>query len=159
MAIGLIIGSIFGLKSQTNPEALYAVLKAQDSLLFDRAFNHCESFLLETLIAEDFEFYHDQGGISPNKASFIKTMKEGICKPENPYPSRRELIPGTLKVYPLFNNGVLYGAIQEGQHRFFQLGSDGKEHEGSTAIFNHLWLLQSGEWKLSRVLSYNHHNP
>lgn len=136
---------------------LFLQLKTQDSLLFDRAFNRCETEWLNELIATNFEFYHDQSGITPSKEDFLKIMREGICRPDNPYTSRRELIENSLKVYPLYNNGDLYGAVQQGEHRFYEKGPDGIEKEGSTALFTHLWILSNQEWKLERVLSYNHH--
>lgn len=139
-------------------DPLFQTLKAKDSLLFDRAFNHCETQFLESLVSENFEFYHDQSGITPSKADFLKVMREGICRPNNPNPSRRELLPESLVVFPLYNNGVLYGAIQKGEHRFFQMRSDGKETYGSTANFTHLWIKENDGWKLARVLSYNHHS-
>ena len=136
---------------------LFQQLKAKDSLLFDRAFNHCETHWLDTLTAEDFEFYHDQSGITPSKKEFLKIMQEGICRPDNPYTSRRELIENSLEVYPLYNNGTLYGAIQKGSHRFYEKGPEGIEKAGNTASFTHLWVLYNQQWKLKRVLSYNHH--
>ena len=140
-------------------DALFKVLKAKDSLLFDRAFNHCETIWLETLISEDFEFYHDQSGVTDSKGAFLKVMREGICRPDNPYRSRRELLPESLEVFPMYNNGQLYGALQRGTHRFFEMDSLGMEREGSTAQFSHLWIHEKNEWKLKRVISFNHHNP
>ena len=134
---------------------LFKTLKAKDSLLFDRAFNACESNYLQELISEDFEFYHDQSGITNSKETFLNGMKQGICNPNNPTKSRRELV-GTLKVFPLFDNGKLYGAIQMGTHRFFEKTEDQPERAGSTAQFTHVWYLEEEEWKLIRVLSYNH---
>ena len=140
----------------TNSE-LYKTLKVNDSLLFDRAFNFCESQYLESLISEDFEFYHDQSGITEGKEAFLKIMKEGICNPDNSTKSRRELIPGSLKVFPLYNNGKLYGGIQNGSHRFYEKVGDQPETKGSTADFTHLRSLKNNQWELIRVLSYNHH--
>ncbi len=142
-----------------NNDPLFQILKAKDSLLFDRAFNHCETQLLELLISEDFEFYHDQSGITSSKKDFLKVMRDGICRQNNPFKSRRELITGSLEVYPLYDQGKLYGLLQRGKHRFFETGPSGIEKEGSTALFSHLWLLEDNDWKLKRVLSFYHHNP
>ena len=137
-------------------QALFHVLKEKDSLLFERAFNHCETSLLNELIADDFEFYHDQSGVTNSKASFIEGMKKGICNPSNTTTSRRELISGSLKVFPLKSKGEVYGAIQEGTHRFFER-TNGVEVPGSIAQFSHLWVLQDSSWVLKRVFSYDHH--
>jgi len=135
---------------------LYKSLKVNDSLLFDRAFNYCESIHLEKLLSENFEFYHDQGGFENSKAGFLQTMKNGICNPNNKTKSRRELVKGSLEVYPLNENGRLYGAIQKGIHKFYETPMGGKEQPGSIAKFTHLWILEKDVWLLQRVLSYDH---
>lgn len=139
--------------------ALYKTLKEKDSLLFDRAFNFCESQYLEELVSENFEFYHDQGGYIPNKVAFLRVMEEGICNPSNPTRSRRELLPESLEVFPLYDNGKIYGAIQKGIHRFFEKTGEEIEKPGSIAQFTHLWIIENEQWKLKRVLSYDHHMP
>lgn len=142
--------------AQSNERELFDLLKQKDSLLFDIAFNKCDLSQLEILVSENFEFYHDKGGITPGKKQFIESMRNGLCKDTTNYRSRRELIAGSLQVYPLANNGKLYGAIQTGDHRFFELPKGQPERAGSKAKFTHLWLLENGEWKLARVLSYDH---
>ena len=124
---------------------LFQKLKATDSLLFQIGFNQCKLSQFEELLSEDFEYYHDQGGIDPSKEAFMETMRNGLCS-TGINSTRRELVEKSLEVYPLGDEGFLYGAIQTGVHRFGQ----------TTAKFTHLWLLEKGEWKLARVLSYNH---
>ncbi|MAP55048.1 nuclear transport factor 2 family protein [Altibacter sp.] len=137
---------------------LFKTLKYNDSLLFDVAFNRCDPAPLHLLIREDLEFYHDQGGIQHSKKEFMETMQKNICGNPN-FKSRRELVPGSLKVFPLYDNGTLYGAIQIGSHRFFESRNGESETPGSTALFTHLWLLKDGNWQLARVLSYDHKAP
>jgi hypothetical protein len=62
---------------------------------------------------------------------------------------RRELVPGTLKVFPVKD----FGAIAQGTHRFCQF-ADGK-CEG-LADFVVVWSNQNGHWQITRVLSYGH---
>ncbi|MGV6832687.1 MAG: nuclear transport factor 2 family protein [bacterium] len=152
----LALGTNSVLAQQATFDELEATLKSADSLLFDRAFNHCEQYHLKTLIAEDFEFYHDQGGISQSKAEFLKIMSDGICRKDNPVKSRRELVEGSLKVFPLYREGQLYGALQTGEHRFFESYNGAPETKGSIALFSHLWLLKDNQWQVARVISYNH---
>lgn len=148
---------LFGILSaqgQSQSSEVYAILKAKDSVLFERSFNLCETYHLNTLISEDFEFYHDKSGVTNSKADFIKIMETGICNPNNPTTSRRELV-GSLEVFPLYDNGTLYGALQNGTHRFFET-TNGKEIKGSIAKFSHLWILENNTWKLKRVISFDH---
>lgn len=133
---------------------LHQILKAKDSLLFTIGFNTCDIRPFEKLISDHFEFYHDLGGITKSKADFISGIQNGLCQSE--YKSRRELICGSLQVFPLKQNGVLYGAIQTGSHRFYETGKNKKEYPTSVARFTHVWLLENGEWKFSRGLSYDH---
>ena len=84
---------------------------------------------------------------------FVKAIKNNICK--NPRNMKRNLDTESLEVFPLKNNGVLYGAIQTGKHTFQE-----KQQENFTTVgitnFTHLWILENNQWKLKRVLSYNH---
>lgn len=134
-----------------------SLLKLNDSLLFDVGFNTCDIAQFQQLVSDDFEFYHDEAGITASKEDFIAGIREGLCT--LPYKPRRELVEGSLQVYPLRKNGLVYGALQTGEHRFSALREDGSEHVTSTALFTHLWLLEKGTWKLSRGISYNHQVP
>ncbi|MCB9251495.1 MAG: class A beta-lactamase-related serine hydrolase [Flavobacteriales bacterium] len=133
---------------------LYKIIKTKDSLLFNVGFNNCDIIQFENLVSDNFEFYHDKSGITSSKSEFISSIKDGICKLT--YKPRRELIEGSLEVYPLENNGVLYGAIQIGRHRFYAIEKDKTEHLTSIAKYSHVWLIENGNWKLSRGLSFDH---
>lgn len=137
-----------------NQAALEQEIRSLDSLLFDVAFNTCDLSPLEEIISEDFEFYHDQGGITGSKSEFIESIKNNICSIN--YRPIRRMVPGTFKVYPLASNGALYGAIQESEHRFFAQEENKLEYFTSIARMTHLWLLENDQWKLKRVLSYDH---
>lgn len=150
----LLAGFTASAQVSTDSE-LFITLKQKDSLIFERGFNQCELEAFVHLIAEDLEFYHDKAGITYNKEAFIKQFKKGICG--NPdYSARRELIPGSLEVFSLYDNGKLYGALQKGAHKFYEKPKDKPEIEGNTARFTHLWLLIDDKWILKRVLSYDH---
>ena len=136
---------------------LFKILKAKDSLIFDVGFNTCNVEVYDEILFDDLEFYHDQGGITVGRDTFIDNFKNGICA-RNDFKSRRELIQGSLQVYPMYQNGKLYAAIQKGEHRFFEKFGDQPETKGSIALFTHLWLLDGDHWKLKRVLSYDHKN-
>ena len=131
---------------------LFKTLKSNDSIIFKRAFNLCEIEKLDPIIADNFEFYHDLGGVQ-DKKKFINAIKTNLCT--NPGNNKRTLVPGSLEVHQLKNNGVLYGAIQKGKHTFQQKQNTEFKTVG-IADFTHLWILENNIWKLKRVLSYNH---
>ncbi|GAA0871874.1 hypothetical protein GCM10009117_10200 [Gangjinia marincola] len=147
--------SISALGQLEQNHVVYQTLKANDSLIFEVAFNHCNIQPMEELLSDDLEFYHDIAGVEKTKAVFINNFRNGLCGNPN-VQSRRELIPESLVVYPLKNNGVIYGAVQQGEHRFFEKVKNQPETAGSTAKFTHLWLLENDTWKLKRVISYDH---
>ena len=143
-------------KSQVNDE-LIQVIYSKDSLLFTVGFNTCNLAPFQELVSTDCEFFHDQSGFTTSKEAFIAQIENGLCKMN--YKATRELIPGTLKVYPMKNNGTLYGAIQEGEHRFYATYPGKDPVVTSEARFTHLWILENDQWFLKRVLSFDHHAP
>ncbi|WP_157717331.1 hypothetical protein [Christiangramia echinicola] len=50
------------------------------------------------------------------------------------------------------------GAVLSGEHLFY-IQEENSERLDGQAKFNHLWLLKEGEWKMHRVLSYDHRAP
>lgn len=133
---------------------LFAELAAKDAELFDAIFNKCDVEKLANLLTEDFEFYHDKSGqVAKSGKEFVASITN-MCDRQNKgidYRARRVLVPNSLNVYPLNN----YGAVQMGVHRFYPLVR-GKSNE--IAKFTHLWKKENGEWRLARVLSYDHKN-
>ncbi len=155
--IFLFLTSVLSAQVEQNSE-LYQTLSKKDSLLFDATFgNNCDLEQLADLLSKDFEFYHDQSGMTPSKEVFIASVREGLCKLD--YKARRELVKGSLEVYPLHNNGKLYGAIQKGEHRFYAKYEGREERLTSIAKFTHVWLLEEKTWRLSKGLSYDHQSP
>jgi len=138
----------------SHSSSLYKIIKMQDSLLFDVGFNTCNLPQFQKVVSDNFEFYHDQAGITSSKAGFINDVKKNVCSLN--YKARRVLEKGSMEVYPLNKKGVMYGAIQTGVHRFYALEPGKPEYFTSRAKFTHLWKLENGEWKLLRSLSYNH---
>ena len=156
IALSLILISIQAEAQVNDSSELFLTLKTNDSLLFNKGFNQCDTSQFEKFIAEDFEFYHDKAGITASKEDFMKNIYNGLCSPTNQSKSRRELVEGSLEVFPLYKNGVLYGAIQKGEHKFFESYNGNPETKGSIAKFTHLWIKENDNWKIKRVLSYNH---
>jgi CubicO group peptidase (beta-lactamase class C family) len=156
IAITLIFTSLFinGFSQLEKSSELYKVIIKKDSLLFNIGFNNCNISQFEILVSDNFEFYHDKGGIVSSKSKFIKNIKSGICDIE--YKAIRKLDTTQTEIFPLHSNGVLYGAIQCGVHKFYALEENKEEYITSIAKFTHLWILENGLWKLSKGLSYDH---
>jgi CubicO group peptidase (beta-lactamase class C family) len=142
-------------KAQVSENSeLFKTLKTKDSLVFNVGFNQCDINQFDQLISNDFEFYHDQGGAYLTKVDFINSIKTNICAIS--YKPRRELVKGSLKVYPLYKNGILYGAIQMGRHRFYAIETGKPERLTGIALFTTLWIKTGENWQMKRILSYDH---
>ena len=130
-------------------------IRAADVALFSAFFDRCDIEALKGMVTDDFEMIHDKGGrVASSAKEFIANI-EGTCarqKTGEDYRARRELIPGSIKVYPVNN----YGAIEVGEHRFFQLLPGKPEKLVEVSLFTQVWKKEDGVWKLARVLSYDH---
>ncbi len=137
---GQAVPSLDAIKSS---QELTQVVKTLDQQLFD-AYNRCDLDKLGAMVADDLEFYHDKTGLSVGKQVFLEAIKKNICGKVT-----RELVPGSLEVYPLH----AYGAVEIGVHRFHHPGQADNVGE---AKFVHLWQSKDGSWKVTRVISYDH---
>lgn len=144
---------IFG-QIQKNSE-LYKTIISKDSLLFNVGFNTCDISQFENLLSNNLEFLHDKDGIS-DKKEFLYNLKNGLCSSPDKYQSRRELIKNSTEIYPLYKNDTIYGAIQNGAHRFYETIAGKEENFASSAKFSNVWLLENGQWKLTKSLSFDH---
>lgn len=129
-----------------NQAELDRAITALDAALFD-SYNRCDLAKFESFFVDDVEFYHDQGGVTLGSAALTASVKKNICGKVT-----RELVPGTLKIYPIKG----YGAVEMGVHRFHHPGHEDTEGVGE-GQFVHLWQYKDGAWKITRVISYDHH--
>ncbi|MGN6152768.1 MAG: nuclear transport factor 2 family protein [Lysobacteraceae bacterium] len=127
--------------------SLLETISALDAATFD-AFNHCDQpGQLDRhagFFSENVEFYHDTGGVTWNRADMLANTRKYVCGHFT-----RELVPGTLVVYPIKG----FGAIEQGTHRFCQV--DGGQCDG-LADFTIVWHDTGTTWEITRVLSYGH---
>lgn len=145
-------------QSQTDKSTeLFKVLKEQDSIFFERGFNQCDMKYLEEHVSDSLRFYHDQSGYQ-DKKMFFESIKKNICSNSGRKPVRR-VDESSLEVFPLYNNGNLYAAIQKGVHHFYLRESGSEDLWTSIARFTHVWILENNTWILSEVLSYDHRQP
>lgn len=128
-------------------DALQDTVAALDAAVFD-AFNTCATPVQldrhAGYFASDVEFYHDTGGVTWSRTKMLQNTARNVCGK-----FRRELVRGTLKVFPIKD----YGAMEQGVHRFCHF--DSGKCEGM-ADFIIVWRNQNGRWEITRVLSYGH---
>ena len=150
-----VVASIYSGNTQIdNNSDLFVEFKKRDSIFFDRAYNQCDMVYLENHISDNLKFYHDQGGFQ-DKKTFLENVRKYICSNSDKKPIR-QVDPSSLEVFPLYNNGILYGVIQKGMHHFYLREKDKEDVWTSTAKFTSVWILENKIWKIHEVLSYNH---
>jgi len=133
-------------QATATPDQLFQTVQKLDAELFD-AYNRCDLQKFGSMLADDLEFYHDQSGLTRGRQAIVDSIKNNICGKVT-----RELVPGSLEVYPLAN----YGAVEIGVHRFHHPGHDSTEPVGE-AKFTQIWQNKDGVWKLAVVISFDHH--
>jgi hypothetical protein len=135
--------------------ALTAAVAARDAELFALAFEGCDPDRLRRMLTPDFEMYHDRDGVVATSAdAFVDEYREACTAGQAPgaWRSRRALVAGSLNVHPVPG----YGAIEDGEHVFYERQGDGPERLAGHARFTQLWRLTADGWQLARVFSYGH---
>lgn len=120
-------------------------ISQMDKILFD-AFNSCDLKAMSDIFSKDLEFYHDKTGVS----NYEQTMSSSKSNCDKNLGLQRKLVKESLKVFPIKN----FGAIQEASHQFCHM-ENGKNDCG-TFKFIHIWKKENQNWKLVRVVSYDH---
>ena len=134
----------------TDPVKLSRTILQLDSL-FWQAYNQCDVDKMATFFTKDLEFYHDKSGLTAPLSSLMESIRTGLCS--NPdWRIRRVADEESVKVYPLNK----YGALISGDHFFYISETGKKEYLSGQAKFTHVWQYKNNEWKMSRVLSYDH---
>lgn len=149
----LLFVGVFNAQLDKN-SALFLELKKEDSLFFERGFNQCDSSYLTQKVDNNLKFYHDTGGFQDRK-EFLKRTQKYICGNLEEKPIRK-VVANSLSVYPLYQNGALYGAIQSGDHQFYIRKKNEEDRLTGIAKFTSVWTKKDGQWLLSEVLSYDH---
>ena len=153
----LIAASLLCLFSANAQDQSIKELILKKDSVFWKAYNSCDISTMNNFLAEDIEFYHDKGGIELGSKQLNEGLKKGLCQTGKNH-LRREAIEKSIQVFPLMDNHQIYGVILSGEHLFYIQEEDSERLDGQ-AKFNHLWLFKDGEWKMHRVLSYDHRTP
>lgn len=135
-------------QSKEEHDKLFNTIAKLDAEMFD-AYNKCDLEKIGTFFTEDLEFYHDQTGLSLGRQALVDAVKQNICGKV-----KRELVEGTLEVYPLKG----YGAVEVGEHRFCdpRVYANACGEKSGVAKFVMLWQNTDGAWRITRVISYDH---
>ncbi|MDZ7871064.1 MAG: serine hydrolase [Rheinheimera sp.] len=165
LTLSLLTAAVFSLCFKTaeaaqtsyTAESLHQALSDKDAEFFERGFNQCDLAYLDANVSAKLKFYHDRGGFQ-DKALFMQSVRQNLCSDPAHKPIRK-LTAGSLRTFPLYNDNVLYGAIQHGEHEFYLRESGKADRLTSTARFTSVWLKKDENWILSDVLSYDHQDP
>jgi len=134
---------------------LRTAVAAADAALFKTFFEQCEPAKFDGMLTPDFEMYHDRDGVVAHDSKAMVVLYTKQCeakKAPDAWRNRRELIASSLNVEPVPG----FGAIEEGDHLFYERQGDGPEKLVGRAHFVQLWQLTPTGWRLSRVFSYSH---
>lgn len=129
-----------------------ASVKSADAAYW-AAYNRADHAALNAFLDDDVEFYHDRGGKLIGKAALSAV---NASPPKDGTRLRREAVAGTVHFYPMREGEVFYGAVVSGEHRFFATPPGKPEIAVGRSYFTQLMVLRGNEWKLSRILSYEH---
>jgi ketosteroid isomerase-like protein len=127
---------------------LFERIARMDTAIFD-AFNAHDVERLMTMFTDDLEFYHDTGGLTDYRQTQENFKKMFAGTPD----IRRDLVKGSLEVYPVKD----HGAIEIGEHRFCH--KENSKDECGIFKFAMIWRKSGESWKISRVISYGHQPP
>lgn len=127
-------------------QRLTAEIVAADARLFD-GLNRRDIAPLKAGFSPRLEFYHDRSGVT-GYAENIAVFEQNFAAPNR---IRRDAIPETVEVFPAGPDH----AMHIGKHRF--CNKPPGEPEGCSVYrFSMVWERDGGQWKLLRVLSYDH---
>lgn len=124
---------------------LYDTIAHLDSVLFN-FFNLKDIDHLKAFLSKDIEVYQDNIGLR----NYDQTITAFTGLFEKDYVLKRELVKGTLEVYPIKD----YGAIETGQHTFCH--TENGKYQCGTFKFIHVWQQKDGQWKIVRLITYDH---
>ncbi len=132
-----------------DDQKLYDTIVHLDSVFFS-AYNNCTLQLdkYAAFYSDSLEFYHDKGGFSGYKQTIENFSK--LFENNKTTGLRRDLVKGSLEVYPIKD----YGAVETCMHRFCHV-ENGTDDCGTFKNVM-VWQKKNGQWKVTRVVSYDH---
>jgi len=107
---------------EKHPQALTHEIAIADSIFF-QSLNNCDLKTYASFLPDDFEFYHDRGGLTKSKEAELNSIRSFCGEQRQRQRLRRELVRSSLEVNPVKG----YGAIEVGRHYFYLVIDDKTE--------------------------------
>jgi hypothetical protein len=128
-------------KYAVEDQELYRTIEKMDSTFF-MAYNTCDMKTQAEIYADSLEFYHDKGGLMTSKQQILDGTKQNICDKVT-----RELIKGSIEVYPIKD----YGVVEIGLHKFYNNQEPDAISKASKFII--MWKYTNQKWRITKVIS------
>jgi hypothetical protein len=137
----LTLATITGRGQVPVDSELYQTIMELDSTYF-AAYNDCDLATQASLMSDDLEFYHDQGGLGTSKSEIIQSIEANICGKVT-----RELVKESVEVHEIKG----FGAVEIGYHKFFN--NQEPDALSKPSRFITVWKNGGGNWKMHRIIS------
>ena len=142
LLLAILIGVVADALAQVPEDSdLYKTIAGLDAAYFT-AYNTCDMQTQADLLAEDLEFYHDQGGLSRSKAQILESIQANICGKVT-----RTIVEGSLEVHEIKG----FGAVALGLHQFHN--AEEPDAEPHPSRFVTVWRQAEGAWEMYRIIS------
>jgi Domain of unknown function (DUF4440) len=127
-------------KSPNFSSPLYKKIVSLDACLTD-ACNRNNEHEIGSFFSDNLLFYRDNQPSPLDKRAFIGEMKRTVLGQ-----ARREVVMGSIHVYPVKG----YGAMEIGLQRF----AGGHTKLGAAGKFVMLWRNEGGNWKVTQIVNF-----
>ena len=129
-------------------ESLREAIIRADSLRYV-AYNGEDVDGFTSFLADDVEVFHDRFSAMQGRQAVRSSLASVF---ERPGRVRRELVPGSLEVYPLADSA----AVQLSDNHFYEVAPDGSERLARIAKLIVFWRFAEGQWTAFKLASFDH---
>lgn len=149
LPLGIALACLPWVAAAGNDAVEQAVLAADAH--YWQTFNACDLEAMAPLLTEDVEFYHDKSGLTVTRQGVLDSLRKGPCADPTMH-LRREVVPGSVQFHPLAGGF----ALLTGRHRFVVEKTGHTDQLDGQAEFAVVWQWTGGQWRMRRILSYDH---
>lgn len=137
----LLLGTALTTAQVAKDSELYQTILSLDEAYFT-AYNACDLQTQGSLLSDDLEFYHDQGGLSESKSGILESIEKNICGKVT-----RELLEESMEVHEIKG----FGAVAIGLHKFYNKEEPNAVSKPSRFVT--VWKQEDRDWKMHRIIS------